>query len=656
MARRPLTVIDLETEGVQQRPDYPPRPVGVAIDEPGRKPLYYAFGHPTGNNATREQAKQHLQTIWRSGAELLFWHMKFDLDVIEEFFGLKLPPWDRVHDGMFKLFFVDPHAPNLKLKENSERLLGMKPEERDEIREWLVANKVISKQKKDIGEFICKAPGDVVGRYAIGDLVRTRKLNTHLDKQMDEGLWRAYDRERKLMPILLANERAGHRADVPLLRKEVKVYRNAMETTDQWLRKRLCTPNLNVDSPDELADALVKGKVVDPDDFVITEAGNRSVSKKNLTVDLFSDAKVAAAYGYRQRLGTCLDTFMERWLKQGEATGGLIYTEWSQVRTARSGGGEGGARTGRMQNSPPLSNIPKDWYDKDDGYVFPMFLGVPDLPFVRRYLLPDPGQLFAHRDYNQQELRILAHFEDGALLAQYLANPRLDVHQYVRELLQDILGRPLERRPVKILNFGKVYGMGAAGFIEKMKCTAAEARSFIAAHKKALPGVADLDERIRERVEAGEPIRTWGGRRYYCEPPAYSKRFKRVMTFEYKLLNYLIQGSAADCTKEAIIRLHEHPRWTSLARFLTSVHDEINSSVPKKAVREALRIQRDVMMSVEFDLPMLSDAKVGQCWGAAPKKTKAKVIDTKLREVEFPAYGVKGGLAGYDEPEYRAAA
>ncbi len=649
------TVIDLETEPVLQRPDYPPRPVGVAIDEPGRKPLYYAFGHPTGNNSTKEQAAKHLRAIYRSGAPLLFFHMKFDLDVIAEFFGLALPPWDRVHDAMFKLFLVDPHSPNLQLKPNCERLLGMKPEERDAVREWLIAQKLVRRNDQKWGRLIYKAPGDLVGRYAIGDVVRTRRLDEYLNKQMDEGLWRAYDRERKLMPILLANERAGHRVDVPLLRKEVKQYRNAMTASDAWIRKRLKTPNLNIDSGEELADALVRGKVVAEDDFVVTEAGNRSVSKKNLTVDLFKDAKVAAVYGYRQRLGTCLDTFMEHWLEQGQKTDGLIYTEWSQVRTARGGGGEGGARTGRMQNSPPLSNIPKDWYDKDDGYVYPIFLGVPDLPLVRQYLLPDPGHLFAHRDYSQQELRILAHFEDGELLAQYLANPNLDVHAYVKGILEEILQRELERRYVKTLNFGKVYGMGVTGFVEKTKCTDAEARLFIKAHAQALPGVKELEQKIRARAAAEEPIRTWGGRRYFCEPPSYSKRFKRVMTYEYKLLNYLIQGSAADCTKEAIIRLHEHPRWPQLARFLTSVHDEINSSVPPKAHKEALRIQREVMQSVEFDIPMLSDAKVGQRWGAAPKKVKARVFDTKLRQVEL-TIGVKGGLAKFEEPAFVAAA
>lgn len=658
MARVAPVVIDFETEPAGHRPEYPPRPVGVAIDEPGRKPFYLAWGHPTENNCSREDARRQLQGIWRSNAPLLFYHMKFDLDVAEEHLGLALPQWDRVHDAMFKLFLVDPHAPNLKLKENCERLLGMTPEERDAVREWLIEHKHIRRADKKWGRMIYKAPGKLVGAYAIGDVVRTRKLDTHLTKQMDKGLWAAYDRERKLMPILLRNEREGVRCDLPLLQKDIKTYTRAVETCDAWLRKRLKTPGCNIDSANEFADALVKGKVVAEEDFAVTEAGNRSVAKDVLTTDMFKDARVAAAYGYRQRANTCLSTFMVGWAAQAATTKKqTVHTDWSQVRTARSSGNEGGARTGRMQNSPPLLNIPKDWYDKDDGYVYPAFLGIPDLPLVRQYLLPDAGHLFGHRDYNQQELRLLAHFEDGALLAQYQENPRLDVHDYVRVMLEEILQRPLERRPVKILNFGKCYGMGKTGFMEKTGCSEKEARMFIEAHKRALPGVTDLEKRIRARAAAEEPIRTWGGRRYYCEPPMFVKRFKRMMTFEYKLLNYLIQGSAADVTKEAIIRLHEHPRWPQLARFLVAVHDEVNSSIPKRAVKEALEIQREVMQSIEVDVVMLSDAKVGSRWatGANPKKpVKGRLFDTRLREVNM-VVGTPDGLMKYDEPALLAA-
>ena len=89
-----------------------------------------------------------------------------------------------------------------------------------------------------------------------------------------------------------------------------------------------------------------------------------------------------------------------------------------------------------------------------------------------------------------------------------------------------------------------------------------------------------------------------------------------MQTFEYKLLNYLIQGSAADCTKEAIIR-YDAVRQES--RFLVTVHDEINISAPAKAIKKEMALLREAMQSVEFDVPMLSDGKTGPRWSSLTK-------------------------------------
>ena len=95
----------------------------------------------------------------------------------------------------------------------------------------------------------------------------------------------------------------------------------------------------------------------------------------------------------------------------------------------------------------------------------------------------------------------------------------------------------------------------------------------------------------------GEALRTWGGRLYYCEEPKYIDG--KLRTFEYKLLNYLIQGSSADCTKEAMIRFHEtkDPETT----ILLNVHDELLCSTPREIERQELDKLREAMESVEFE-------------------------------------------------------
>lgn len=629
MARAPeVHVVDFETKGIQRRPHYPPVPVGVSIQLIGeRKPTYYAWGHPCENNCTINKPRTILRDIARSGKPVLFHNGKFDYDVALTHMGMPAMPWHQIHDTLFLLFLENPHAYNLSLKPSAQRLLDMPPDEQDAVVNWLIehenelrAQGLIDQDllgytdkgapkritPSNAGSHIAVAPGNLVGRYAAGDVVRTLKLFKLLYPKIAEAhMLDAYDRERRLMPILLRNEAEGVPVDVRTLAADIERYTQAQAQVDKWLRKRLKSKELNFDAPNEVADALDRTGVVTQ--WNVTKTGKRSTSKANLTVDMFYDKRVASALGYRQRIGTCLETFMKPWLRMAKH-GGRIYTNWNQVRNSDSGKG---TRTGRLSSNPNFQNLPKDWYDKADGYAHPKHIDVPELPFIRKYVLPDKGGVFCHRDYNQQELRILAHFEDGSLMRAYNETPRLDVHTFVGSEIQRITGAVFGRREVKILNFGMMYGQGAGSLSEKIGCDVQEARTLRKAQQRALPDVQELDKAIKTGAKQGEPIRTWGGRLYYCEEPVIIDG--RTMTWEYKLLNYLIQGSAADATKEAMIRYDELRKDS---RMLLSVHDEINISAPRKAAKREMELLREAMEGLEFDVPMISDGKIGANWYA----------------------------------------
>jgi len=612
---KPIT-IDFETEGIEARPKYPPIPVGFSILMPtAKKARYYAFGHGEGNNCTKEEAQAVLLEAWNSGKPLLFHNAKFDVDVAQVHMGCGEIAWDRVHDTMFLLFLRDPHAATLSLKPAAAELLGMPAIERDAVKEWIFANKHLLPPDTKLGEknwgaWISKAPGKLVGEYAIGDVVRTRALFDRLYEEIGERhMLPAYDRERELLPFLMENERQGIRVDIKELRKDLRNYEAASHRCDEYLRERLGVAELNIDSDPDLAAALKSSGVVK--NFAQTPGGRDSVSKANLTPEMFEDEQVAQALGYRNRLGTCMSTFIRPWLAVAEANGGKIFTNWNQVRTMGSGKDSKGARTGRMSSNPNFQNIPKSFSDKDDGYQHPEFLGVPELPNMRRYILPDQGQVLLHRDYNQQELRILAHFEDASLCAAYNEDPTLDVHTFVQTEIKRICGLDLERRAVKILNFGMIYGMGLAKLAQGIHADISEAKVVKNAQRKAIPGLAALEKLVKQVGSAGDHIVTWGGRAYFTEPPKLIG--SRLVHFEYKLLNYLIQGSAADVTKQALInysKLRKH------GRFLSTVHDEINISVAPEHAEEEMALLRQAMESVKLDVPLLSDGKMGKNWGA----------------------------------------
>jgi DNA polymerase I-like protein with 3'-5' exonuclease and polymerase domains len=222
---------------------------------------------------------------------------------------------------------------------------------------------------------------------------------------------------------------------------------------------------------------------------------------------------------------------------------------------------------------------------------------------------------------SQQEFRIFAHYEEGELLARYKINPKMDAHVVTGIILKEKAGIILERRATKDINFGTIYGMGIAKMAKKLGLDDVTARRTLKAYHQALPGIKQLQKQLTACADAGEPIYTWGGRRYYCELPQmvmkvpYGGGAKRLteQTYEYKLLNLLVQGSAADATKEAILR-YDATGWNEDDRgpLLLQVHDELDAMAPAKLRQQAMKALRETMESIEIDIPLLSDGSASR--------------------------------------------
>lgn len=608
--------IDFETKPIEDRPHYPPEPVGLAIRRAGqRKGRYYAWGHPTRNNSTKEEARRALLSIWEdSHLPILAHNMKFDYEVAMEKMDLPPLPWDRMHDTEYLLFLHNPHAKTLSLKPASEEILGLPPEEQDAVRQWLIDHGVVRKDDKKWGAHISKAPGDIVGKYALGDLLRTDKLFDYLydDICNNRGMLEAYNRERRLMPIMLDNERQGVRTDLPKLEKDWKLYVKEQERVDAWLRKRLRAPSLDFNKDIEVANALDRAGAVK--EWTVTKTGRLSVAKDNLPLTKFVKEDIGLAYFYRNRLETAISTFFQPWVLQARENNGRLHTQWHQVRQeGRGGKNKSGTRTGRFSSSNPnFMNVPTEF---DEDYAEKLrrmkkaLANLLPLPFMRRYLLPDEGHVWLSRDYSQQEYRILAHYEQGSLLEAYKANPHMDIHDWLQEMLRNLIGLDLTRKKVKIVNFAEVYGLGEGGMAEKLDADIATVKIIKRAKAKLMTGLQPLKDEIKAMARRGEPITTWGGRQYYKEEPTFING--RWQDWAYKLPNYLIQGSAADCIKEATLRYNE-ARQDS--RFLIQVHDELNISAPKKAAKKEMKVLREAMESVEFEVKMLSTGEWGPNW------------------------------------------
>lgn len=628
-----VVTIDFETFGIEARPKYPPRPVGVSIKIQGGRSKYYAFNHPTKNNCTEAQAKAALKKVWNNKDGLLFQNGKFDIDVAMEHWGFPMPKWNKIHDTMFLLFLDDPNQRDLGLKPAAERLLGEPPEEQDALCDWLLEHQPIpfikiSKSKKSdhyFGKYIAYTPGDLCGKYARGDTDRTYNIfkllyPTIVERDMHD----AYDRERRLMPILLDMERRGVPVNLRQLRKDVKNYGEWQKKIDAWIIKRIKAPSdINLDSGAQLVDAMIASGKADETKMPLTPTGKIQTNKNSLLAGV-TDKTLLSVLRYRSQLNTCMNTFMKPWLATAEASDGLIFTNWNQVKHAE-GSGAVGTRTGRLSSTPNFQNIPNEFKPlfrhEQRGLPKCPWDDLPPLPRVRSYIIPFPGHILIDRDYSQQEPRILAHFDGGELMDIYVEDPWVDFHDKAKDELET-MGLFYDRKPVKNTNLGTIYGMGIGKLAEQNGMPVDESKKLKNAIMRLYPGLKEMYNEMRIRSQNDEPIRTWGGREYYCEPPKMVKG--RMMKFDYKMVNTLIQGSAADCTKQAIIQFDDGRKddWYPLL----NVHDQITASVPIPDFKEAMEFMREAMEDLDFDVPMLSE-------GSASKKNWAELKDTDKKGV-----------------------
>jgi len=583
--------IDFETEAIEAHPHYPPKPVGVSIWYRGAEsPTYLSWGHPSGNATTFEFARKALSEIWHE--ECLFHNGRFDTEVARVHMGLT-PPKDPllVHDTLFLNYLYDANAETLSLKPSAERILGLKPDEKDTLDAWL-----LSKGFKP-GRDICKAPADLVAPYANGDTYRTRMLFEHLMDHINKaGMLAAYRREQRLAPILNANESDGIRVDMARLAADLLQAEDAM--TEVTKRLHAIIGSCNPDSSAELAKALLKSGQAHKADFKLTPTGKLSTAKDSMD-QAVKNHELRQILQYRGNLKTLLTTFMRPWYDIGHVNGGKLHPQFNQVR-----GDFYGTRTGRLSSSNPnFQNIPTEFK------VIPP-VGLPELPRMRRYVLPDEGCVLVASDFNGQEMRIAAHFAEGRAAEIYRNDPRADFHAAVAAIIETDAGLRLNRKMVKITGFSLIYGSGINSLAELLGVDRGTAANIRKHYFQALPGFKELMEDVSERGRRGNCVKTWGGRLLYSEKPKIVKG--QAWSFEYKLLNYLIQGSAADQTKEAINTVGY---WDKYCRFLATVHDENVYSVnPEELDSEVEAIKSSMEDQPGWGVPFKAEIKVGKNW------------------------------------------
>jgi DNA polymerase-1 len=621
-----LAAIDAETEAIQSRPVYPPKAVGYAVKH-GRSKKYLAFGHPTGNNCTRHEAVTYVKKVLRDHTPV-FHNADFDLEVMEAD-GIKVT--GEYHDTMRLAFLNEPRSMDLGLKPQAEYWLDQPAEEQDMLKAWILKNvPEVKRAKSRWGEYICRAPGDLAGVYAKGDVQRTLDLYKLWDGEVVRaGMREAYEREMALIPIKLDMEQTGIKVRLTKLKKEIGAYQKVKDNMERAIQRRLGVKGLNPGSSPQLAEALIQNDLLSK--IVRTPTGKVSTKRALLEANC-TDKKLIEMLALYNTCQTYIGTFLQNWIDIGEINDRYIQPNFNTVRSTNEyGGGKSkGTRTGRLSSSDPnFQNVPNNTDESPHWktlQALTKLLAKQGVEFIglRDYFEPDEGCVFIRRDYSQQELRILAHFEEGQFLDMYHEDPTMDAHDAVKELVQRNTGMDFPRKHIKQTNFGIIYGMGIGKLADRLELETKAARILKGSVMKAVPGIRKLQKMLRRLADNDEPFYTWGGREYYCEEPNYFEtedggKVKR--TYEYKMLNTLIQGSAADCTKVGMINVAQN---INHGRIVLQVHDELVASVPREHARAEMVRMREAMEDVKFSLPMLSDGEIGTRSWARMKKFKDK--------------------------------
>lgn len=584
-----IATIDFETYSIEKRPDYPPKPVGVAINEPGKSDYYMSWGHPTENNCTMADAKRRVKALYKE-SPILCHNGKFDLEVAEVHFGLPLVPPKGWHDSMLLAFLHNPREPNLKLKALADKWLDMPPEEQERLKDWLCEHVPEAKRAKtQWGKYIYLAPGKLVGRYAKGDTNRTKKLYNLFYKAIsDKGMIKQYEIEKRVVIQAIEMEREGVSIDYKTLAPDLVKAKKVLKRSENAIRKKLGDINLN--SGKQKIEAFEKLGLVD--EWEYTEKGNPKTGIDSLML-VCNDRKLVNHLDTFSKYTKLIGTYMQPWLDSALANKGKFYPWFNTIK----GDNDKGTYTGRFSSN--FQQVPREPKDKK-------------LPFLRNYIVADKkSHTLLNRDFASQEIRILAHLEDGQLLSAFLANPKLDVHNFVKETMGGLTGKTYDRSAhVKPCNFLVIYGGGAPALSKNLHVPLSEAREILKVHGDALPGVKELKQDLAIMARRGEEFKTAGGRWYDFEEG-----------FEYVALNTLIQGSAADHAKRALLNIGEVLKAKDYdARLILTIHDEFMLSGLRRQKKKLMSDFKEAMEYDElFDLPMLTDGKIGDRWGQMEK-------------------------------------
>jgi DNA polymerase I-like protein with 3'-5' exonuclease and polymerase domains len=476
---------------------------------------------------------------------------------------------------------------------------------------------------------IWRTPSRIVGPYAESDVREPFAIYEQQRKILEaEDLLELFDIECRLVPLLHAMRERGVLVDLGRAAEILATAAGENEEVSQLLKEN----HIDVWASATIQSYCERENI----EFPYTDKGAPSFTSKWLADH---DDEVLRRIADVRRFDTNVGKFVSGSIMD-HSIDGRLHCQFNQLRSDNYG-----TVSGRFSSSNPnLQNIPRR--DEELG------------PLIRGLFLPEPGEIWYSDDWSQIEYRLLVHYavsdprtrrDAEKAAARYRDEPDLSFHKWVAHLTG------MDYDAAKSINFGLAYGMGKATMANNMGVAEEDAAPIFNTYHKEVPFVRQLGWNVSNKAEKTGYIRTLLGRRRrfdLWEPRDWDKaRASQPMGFEsakeewalpnhktpdhdeeffsrtgsikraycYKALNALLQGSAADIMKIAMVEIWESGVCDVLGAPLLTVHDELNWSIPDtpeglEAHEEAVRIMNDPR---GLHVPMKTDTGKGANWAEA---------------------------------------
>mgnify|MGYP003115793687 CR=1 FL=1 len=562
--------------------------VGIAVAVPGRK-FYFPIAHGSGPNMDRKKTLEWFKDICESDAVKIFHNAMYDVCWIKSM-GLKIN--GQIVDTMIAASLIDENRFRFDLNSLSWDYLGHGKNE-------VALNEEAKSRGLDPKADMWQLPAMYVGSYAEKDAELTYELWQIFKKElMHQDVESIFELETDLFPCLVDMRFLGVRVDV---QRAHKLKQQLTLQEEELLHKIKKETHIDV----QLMAARSVAKVFDK--LGLPYERTAKSQAPSFTKNFISNHShpVVRMIAQAREVNKAHTTFIDTIIKHEHK--GRIHADINQIRSDY-----GGTVTGRFSYSNPnLQQLPAR--NKDLG------------PMIRSIFIPEEGHTWGCFDYSQQEPRLVVHYAtlqnlygvDEVLNAYHEGDA--DFHTIVADMAE------IPRSQAKTINLGLFYGMGKNKLQAELGVSKENAEDLFRTYHDKVPFVKMLMESVMRRAQDRGRVRTLLGRRCrfdLWEPNQFGIHkalpheealaehgpgIKRAYT--YKALNRLIQGSAADMTKKAMVELHKEGIVPHI-----QVHDELDISI--KDPGHAEKIKQIMESAVDLEVPNKVDYESGPNWGS----------------------------------------